>query len=264
MPIPTYYGDEICHVNGMQLRLGRHARRARATGSSKWASATASRVALGEEYELKESRTAPTGASSRCSAAGRRAGSSTWAAPSGLLAERLREAGHEVTGVDVVEHAGVRDAHDASSPADLDAGIPAEAATATTSCSPPTCSSTCASPSALLRDAARVLRPGGSLIVCVPNFGHWYPRFRTLLGRFDYDQRGTLDRGHLRFFTRRSIKRLLGARGSSCAGSSRSGCPSTWSASSAGAAGCGRSTRVALAIWPTLFGYQFILEAESR
>ncbi len=48
-------------------------------------------------------------------------------------------------------------------------------------------------------------------MVSVPNFNHWYPRGRIVAGRFDYDQRGPLDRGHVRFFTKRSIERLFEA-----------------------------------------------------
>lgn len=46
-------------------------------------------------------------------------------------------------------------------------------------------------------------------IVSVPNFGVWYNRLRTLVGRFDYTWSGLYDRTHLRFFTRRSLRRLL-------------------------------------------------------
>ena len=65
-------------------------------------------------------------------------------------------------------------------------------------------------PHSLLSELARALKPGGEILVSVPNFGHWYPRGRTTLGKFDYDQRGPLDRGHLRFFTRDSIEALIG------------------------------------------------------
>jgi SAM-dependent methyltransferase len=118
-------------------------------------------------------------------------------------------------------------------------------------------------PERLLRDARQALRPGGSLIVCVPNIGHWYPRFRTTLGQFDYDQRGPLDRGHLRFFTRRSIKRLLRREGFTLRRVEPVGLPFDVVGVEAGR---GRWLRrldsLALSVWPTLFGYQFILEAE--
>jgi 2-polyprenyl-3-methyl-5-hydroxy-6-metoxy-1,4-benzoquinol methylase len=68
-------------------------------------------------------------------------------------------------------------------------------------------------PEALVRRAASRLRPAGSLLVNVPNFGHWYPRARVALGRFDYDTRGILDRQHVRFFTKASAERTFAAAG---------------------------------------------------
>ncbi len=46
-------------------------------------------------------------------------------------------------------------------------------------------------------------------IISVPNFGVWYNRLRTAAGRFDYAWSGLYDRTHLRFYTRKSIRRLL-------------------------------------------------------
>jgi SAM-dependent methyltransferase len=46
-------------------------------------------------------------------------------------------------------------------------------------------------------------------IISVPNYGVWYNRVRTLLGHFEYSWSGLYDRTHLRFFTRRSVQRLL-------------------------------------------------------
>jgi SAM-dependent methyltransferase len=46
-------------------------------------------------------------------------------------------------------------------------------------------------------------------IVSVPNYGVWYNRVRTLVGRFEYAWSGLYDRTHVRFFTRGSLRRLL-------------------------------------------------------
>jgi 2-polyprenyl-3-methyl-5-hydroxy-6-metoxy-1,4-benzoquinol methylase len=63
--------------------------------------------------------------------------------------------------------------------------------------------------STLKRLAAR-LRPGGIAIASIPNIRHVGTLAPLLLGgRFDYTQAGTLDRGHLRFFTRRSAQALF-------------------------------------------------------
>lgn len=67
-----------------------------------------------------------------------------------------------------------------------------------------------------LSDPARVLgslnqhlAEGGRVIVSVPNVAHLWVRLLLLFGRFDYRDRGILDRTHLRFFTRRSFLELL-------------------------------------------------------
>ena len=59
----------------------------------------------------------------------------------------------------------------------------------------------------------RSLAPGGCVIVSVPNVAHLWVRLSLLLGRWDYAERGILDRTHLRFFTRRSFVRFLGDAG---------------------------------------------------
>jgi len=67
-----------------------------------------------------------------------------------------------------------------------------------------------------LSDPARVLASltqhlggDGLVIVSVPNVAHLWVRLQVLLGRFEYADRGILDRTHLRFFTRNSLLRLL-------------------------------------------------------
>jgi len=47
-------------------------------------------------------------------------------------------------------------------------------------------------------------------VISVPNYAVWYNRMRTLLGRFDYAWSGLYDRTHVRFYTRESIRELLG------------------------------------------------------
>ena len=59
----------------------------------------------------------------------------------------------------------------------------------------------------------RCLVPGGRVVISVPNVAHLLIRLSLLMGRFDYFDRGILDRTHLRFFTDRSLRRLLGAAG---------------------------------------------------
>jgi 2-polyprenyl-3-methyl-5-hydroxy-6-metoxy-1,4-benzoquinol methylase len=53
------------------------------------------------------------------------------------------------------------------------------------------------------------LNPDGIVIVSVPNVANLYVRLQLLIGRFDYQDRGVLDRTHLRFFTRKTFRQLL-------------------------------------------------------
>lgn len=56
--------------------------------------------------------------------------------------------------------------------------------------------------------ARGLLKPGGRVVVSIPNVGHWSVRWSLLRGRFDYQDHGLLDRTHLRFFTHRTAHEL--------------------------------------------------------
>ena len=126
-------------------------------------------------------------------------------------------------------------------------------------------SSMCATPERLMEDIRHVLRPRGTLIASVPNFGHWYARGRTALGLFDYDQRGVLDAGHVRFFTRRGFLRRLQNAGLSLTRCEATGVPmEALTSSDALLSRIVRDLdRIGIALRPTLFGYQFVVQCES-
>jgi len=63
-----------------------------------------------------------------------------------------------------------------------------------------------------LDEAVRVLRPGGTCILALPNLGHWRYRLWLLCGRFPYVPNSPTDPTHLRFFTMREGKALLQER----------------------------------------------------
>jgi 2-polyprenyl-3-methyl-5-hydroxy-6-metoxy-1,4-benzoquinol methylase len=64
-------------------------------------------------------------------------------------------------------------------------------------------------PGAFLARVRPLLRPGGRLALTTPNVANWTIRLALLLGRFDYTERGILDRTHTHLFTRRSLTRCL-------------------------------------------------------
>jgi 2-polyprenyl-3-methyl-5-hydroxy-6-metoxy-1,4-benzoquinol methylase len=68
-------------------------------------------------------------------------------------------------------------------------------------------------PEPLLQRYLRWLAPGGSVIISLPNVGLWSVRLAHLLGRWEYQDTGVLDRTHLRFYTRRTARALIEGAG---------------------------------------------------
>lgn len=60
-----------------------------------------------------------------------------------------------------------------------------------------------------LRRTLRWLRPGGGVLVVLPNMGHLAVIQGLLAGQFEYKESGLLDSGHLRFFVQNSAAKLL-------------------------------------------------------
>jgi 2-polyprenyl-3-methyl-5-hydroxy-6-metoxy-1,4-benzoquinol methylase len=64
-------------------------------------------------------------------------------------------------------------------------------------------------PEKLLRDIYSVLKPGGFLIVALPNIMHYKSRLKLLAGKFDYQEAGIWDNTHVKWYTFVSAKKLL-------------------------------------------------------
>jgi SAM-dependent methyltransferase len=64
-------------------------------------------------------------------------------------------------------------------------------------------------PAAVLRTCIPALKESGKIIISVPNVANFVVRLSLLFGKFDYMDRGILDRTHLRFFTLRSLKKMM-------------------------------------------------------
>jgi SAM-dependent methyltransferase len=64
-------------------------------------------------------------------------------------------------------------------------------------------------PASVLRKCLPALKESGKIIISVPNVANLVVRLSLLFGRFDYMDRGILDRTHLRFFTFRSLDKML-------------------------------------------------------
>jgi 2-polyprenyl-3-methyl-5-hydroxy-6-metoxy-1,4-benzoquinol methylase len=265
VPIPTYYGDEICYVNGMKYARD-------VTGDvlryrlGKMGFASGQFGSVGEEYGLKQEDSSHAVILNWLEH--RKPGKILdLGCSGGLLSERVRAFGNHIVGVDVIEIPGVRDRVDEFIVANLDEELP-EAITAGAPYDVVLCADILEHvrrPEAVLRSVRELLAPGGVLIASVPNFGHFYARTRTVLGLFDYDQRGVLDNGHVRFFTRRSLMRHFRSAGFKVVHQEATGLPLDVLAS--GSTGIVRRglrifDRMLITLRPTVFGYQFVSMCE--
>lgn len=64
-------------------------------------------------------------------------------------------------------------------------------------------------PFTTFQNYCNLLKPGGRVIVSLPNAVVWDIRIKFLFGIFNYTDTGTCDRTHIRFFTLSSMKRLI-------------------------------------------------------
>jgi SAM-dependent methyltransferase len=64
-------------------------------------------------------------------------------------------------------------------------------------------------PWSTLRRYVAYLRPGGQVLIVLPNFGHIAIVNALLAGLLQYEESGIMDRGHLRIFTLRTALQLI-------------------------------------------------------
>lgn len=264
VPIPTYYGSEICYVNGVNYAKDvivdvlkhRLARIGFGRGGS----------SVDDAYAVKRSPYSSHGV--LLSWLGQKPPGRVLdiGCSDGRFGAMTKDFGHYVVGVDVIKHEGVGERLDGLVEADLNDGLPVETGGDFDVIVAADVLEHTIEPRVLLEDMIVRLNAGGSILVSVPNFAHWYPRARVAVGRFDYDQRGLLDRGHVRFFTRRSFERLLADSSLIIERRTVVGSPIEV-LDGGGARSLGRMTnaisavdRLATRVWPTLFGYQFLYE----
>jgi 2-polyprenyl-3-methyl-5-hydroxy-6-metoxy-1,4-benzoquinol methylase len=121
-------------------------------------------------------------------------------------------------------------------------------------------------PEAVLKKLAGQQLGGSRFIISVPNVANLWIRLNLMFGRFDYTERGILDRTHLHFFTRKSLSDMTEQAGLEIVSFKALPAPLdlifpffrqfpgkqiyagiTWFTS----------------LLPTLLGYQFVLEAKK-
>ncbi len=266
VPIPTYYGDEICYVNGVGYARDvvtdvlRYRVHKMGFGSGEMAFAQ-------QGYDLKMGTTSSHRKLLAWLGEGKPKRVLDLGCSDGRFGELLRLEGHTVIGVDTEKLDGVGDRLDGFVEADLNRGLPAEVGGDFDVVVAADVFEHLIDPAALMVQLREVLAPRGVIMASIPNVAHWYPRVRVATGHFDYERRGIFDAGHLRFFTRASFERMATSSGMRVRRCSSTGLPLEV-AERGGPAPSGLigvlsgADRMGLSLAPALFTYQFLFELE--
>ena len=266
VPIPTYYGDEISYVNGFKyakdvvksvIEFRQHeaglVHRPEYAHSTR-AKYTEKRSPFSSHHRIVEA----VRAGSRVLDVG---------CAGGYLARALRARGCTVVGVDARPDAAAQAACDRLYVADLDGGdwAPAERDFDYV---------LFGDVLEHLRDTAILARcktwlaPNGRVIASTGNVALWFMRLSLLLGRFRYAPRGILDETHVRLYTRDTFRRLVEDAGFRIVDEDATVIPLEQlfaSAEQARIGGLLEQVEYSLArLWPSLFAYQIVLQAEPR
>ncbi len=269
VPIPTYYGGEICYVNGMRYAwdVTRAVWRYRRTlyGNTRFPEFQE----YWRHYPLKRSR--HSSHDYLMQLIGRGHTILDIGCGEGFLARELAEAGNEVIGVDQLEKPECLDSMKAYYRCDLSRGLDA-GQEPLRSASPDRVLlldvlEHVTHPEPVLAACHKLLAPQGVAIITVPNIANIWVRLNLALGRFEYTDRGLLDRGHVRFYTRKSARRLLAANGFEVIQERATVIPVELALTAPPTNGAVKRMNGLLAalarLFPTLFGYQLLFVARA-
>jgi glycosyltransferase involved in cell wall biosynthesis/ubiquinone/menaquinone biosynthesis C-methylase UbiE len=266
--IPTFYGNEVCGVNGLGYAkdvvtdVVRYRVHKMGFGSGE--------MAFSDDNEQYDESSSP----------GQRK-LLTWlsngspkrildlACSNGRLGELLRLEGHTVIGIDSRKIDGVGERLDDFVEADLSEGLPAEVGDNFDVVIGTHVFERLIDPEKLLTQLCDVLAPRGVVMACVPNVAHWYPRLRLVSGHFAYERRGIFDAAHLRFFTEKSFERMANQAGMRVRRRSSAGVPVAVArrggpSPSKLLAIMSGVDQIGLTLSPDLFSYQFVFELEPK
>ncbi|MFP5501503.1 MAG: methyltransferase domain-containing protein [Candidatus Sericytochromatia bacterium] len=266
-PIPTYYGDEICHVNGLAYAFNCvKSCFAYVAHKQNWIHLPKYEVTPRLKYTFKPDPYSSHAALLDMVERERPKRVLEVGTATGYLTERLKGLGCEVTGIELVPE--LAEAARPHCERMLVGDVEAMDLAALGSFDMILCADVLEhlkDPQAMLGRLTDRLAPGGHAVVSLPNVALWLWRLKLLFGRFDYMPKGPMDETHLRFFTRASAERLLKRAGLSLQATRTTPIPLPELSPSFGP---GRrlaflhALNHAVTQWrPTLLGYQFVFLA---
>ena len=270
VPIPTYYGSELCYVDGLKYAgdVMRAVRRYRKTCRSVLRAPEFAEYFV--HYPLKRSRRSSHYYAQHL--VGREQNVLDIGCGVGYFAAILKESGNRVTGVDALPHTaehGVLEEYFAVDLIESGGALPRELSSRRFDCVLLLdVLEHLHRPEHLLAEARDLLGEHGRLIVSLPNVANITVRLALLFGRFNYGERGILDRTHLRFFTRKTARRMLEENGCEVLETKITVMPLElilgWDPSSPAMRAVNAVLGFFTALCPTLLGYQFVFLARRR
>lgn len=255
VPIPTFYGDEICYVNGLHYakNIVRAVRRYHQTCRSVTCYPEFQEYYV--HYGVKQSAYSVHYYVQRL--VGKNDRVLELACGNGDFgAELAKTGGRTVTGVDRAE------LDDLDSLGRRLAGQPFDTVLLLDALEHHQ------DPKRLLEACHGWLAPNGAVLLCLPNVAHFWVRLMLLFGRFEYGSRGILDRTHLHFFTRKSGRRLARECGFRIVREKTTGIPfelvTGWSPRNPVLRAVNFLYAALARTWPAMFGYQFVMVLASK
>jgi len=213
--IPTYYGGEICYVNGFRYAkdVVRAVHRYRRTVRSVECFPEFREYFI--HYPIKESR--HSSHSYFLSAAGSNQTILELGCGEGFFTERLAQRGNAVTGVDMLERPRHFESMARYVQADLSRGLGAAIENLRDIRFDKILMMDVLEhlerPERVLEECRTLANEQTQVLVSVPNVANITVRLSLLFGQFHYAERGILDKTHLRFYTRTSARRLIESAG---------------------------------------------------
>jgi 2-polyprenyl-3-methyl-5-hydroxy-6-metoxy-1,4-benzoquinol methylase len=104
-------------------------------------------------------------------------------------------------------------------------------------------------PEMVLKNASKILKSDGVIIITTPNFLTWTNRIKFLFGLFTYQDQGMFDFGHIRWFTYLYLKKVLKNSSLEICEERHIVFPN--------------KLNFLLKYWPGLFAWQFIVKAKK-
>ena len=267
VPIPTFYGDEICYVNGMKYAkaIVRAVNRYHATARSVRSYPEYAEYFV--PYAVKRSLFSCHYFAAKLIGTDQRV--LEVSCGDGSFGSELARAGNQVVGVDHNPSVPLRAGYTNVMDAELENGLGAAARNTAQQYDRILLLDVLEhlrDPGPLLADSRKVLGARGKLIVSFPNAVNLTVRLMVLFGGFRYSDRGILDWSHLRFFTAKTASELLARHGFRVTARRNTIVPLerliVFRPDSAVLRAANWILRALTALAPSLFAYEIVLVAE--